>query len=575
MKMHFYRRSLLLTLLLLLAVPTLGHAGDEELFQLTRSILNDQADPGEWPLAARRSQCLESLAALNNEKQSGELLELWSKEKQRGAEGRLSTCWKQGLYWAGLNYAPDSGLTLDRKLASLAGHTEVPPEKLITQLLAQEKQPISKLDQSMVKLLRFAARYDRALKSENSKAELHKLVPDVNELAPQALQLLEKRYPSSGYYHFSYHPVKAEVAQCAFAMLTIVPVEQHSPELKTLSRQLELLFGLGCVHRGWYAAFDTGIALLAKKDKNEGLALLVWKSDFLEYPEVSAPDSVLLSPDIRKTSPKLAHIVSGVNSCLSQLRKQTYKKNPEVFTRLLQEPDSELWRFQVLLSLETARLRADHNLLQLTARSLLEQSERLYSTSREEYENSPNDLCYLYFSAFYAAQRLNDRKLQDDLLSRLLKLYPQMGDYYTDVLYDQQSKNLDWFYLFSDRALAPVWRQKFEAVLLKDSGPQGFSKSEFGMLWATFGTTEIDGKAILTMYKEDYNLMGIAWGAGYAVGRGRAALPVCATWQQLSQIDPRFNTVTCFVEFCGGYAKGKEKESENWDARFLQVLGPK
>ncbi|MCA9020040.1 MAG: hypothetical protein KDA74_07865, partial [Planctomycetaceae bacterium] len=315
------------------------------------------------------------------------------------------------------------------------------------------------------------------------------------------------------------------------------------------------------------------IALLAKNEEQvEGLALLVWQSRFLEYPQVSSSDSVLLSPDIRKTSPKLSQFVSSVNSFLSQLRNQTYKKTPEEFARLLKEPDSELWRFQVLLSLETARLRADHNLLQLTARSLLEQSERLYSTSREEYENSPNDLCCLYFSAFYAAQRLNDRELQDDLLARLLKLYPQMNEFYTDVLYDQQSNNLDWFYLFSDRALAPDWRQKFEAVLLKDSGPQGYSKSEFGMLWATFGTTEIQGKAILTMYKENYNLLGIAWGAGYAVGRGRAALPVCATWQQLSQIDPRFNTVTCFVEFCGGYAKGKEKESENWDARFLQVL---
>ncbi|MCA9007317.1 MAG: hypothetical protein KDA70_18750, partial [Planctomycetaceae bacterium] len=474
MKKYFYRRSLLLTLLLLLAVPTLGQAGDEELFQLARSILNDQADPGEWPLAARRSQCLKNLAALHNEKQTGELLQLWSKEKQSGAEGRLSTCWKQGLYWAGLNYAPDSGLTLARKLASLAGHTEVPPEKLITQLLAQEKQPISKLDQSMVNLLRFAARYDRALKSENSQAELQKLVPVVNELVPQALLLLEKRYPPGGYHTIHYHPVKYEVAQCGLAMLSLVPAEQQSPELHTLANQLDLLFGLGCVYRQWYAAFDKGIALLAKNEEQvEGLALLVWQSGFLEYPQVSSSDSVLLSPDIRKTSPKLSQFVSSVNSFLSQLRNQTYKKTPEEFARLLKEPDSELWRFQVLLSLETARLRADHNLLQLTARSLLEQSERLYSTSREEYENSPNDLCCLYFSAFYAAQRLNDRELQDDLLARLLKLYPQMNEFYTDVLYDQQSNNLDWFYLFSDRALAPDWRQKFEAVLLKDSGPQG------------------------------------------------------------------------------------------------------
>lgn len=567
------RLPLLLISFLMWSAPAVGQAGDEVLFQLARSILNDQADPGENSLSYRRFQCLHELAKLRREKQHWQLLHLWSKEELPSAESQLSICWENGLYWTGLNFAPKTDIPLAQKLASLAGHSEVPPEKLITQLLAQEKQPISKLDQSMVALLRFAARYDRALKGENSQTEFQKLVPVVNELAPQALLLLEKRYPASGYYHFSYHPVRAEVAQCAFAMLTIVPEEQRSPELKALSGQLELLFGMGCVHRGWYAAFDTGVDMLVKEQGDEALALLVWQSNFLDYPAVATDGSVLLSTDNRKAYPKLSQFVAGVNACLNQLRKQTYQQDPEEFTRLLQEPDSELWRFNILLSLETARLRADPKLLQLVSRSLLKQSERLFSPAREEYENSPNDLCYLYFSAFYAAQRLNDRELQNDLLARLLKLYPHMGgEYYTDVLYDQRSHNFDWFYLFSDRTLDPEWRQKFEALLVKGLGRHPYSKSEFGMLWATFGTTEIDGKAILTMYKENYNYLNIAGGAGYAAGRGRAALPVGDTWRKLSQLEPRLNSVACFIDFCGGYMSGKEQQADDWDARFLRVL---
>ena len=564
------RCYLILVISLIQTVPIVCQAGEDVLFQMARSILNEQADPGELSLQHRRSQCLRALVKLRREKEYWQLLQHWTKGEQDSAESQLSICWENELYWTGLNFSSQTDLPLSRKLASMAGLVVVPPEKLIKQVLEREQKPFSKQDQSMVELLRFAARYDQALKSNHPDAEKNKLVPVAIELVPQVLQLLQKQYPSGGYHTLHYHPVRYEVAQCGLAMLTIIPAEQHTPELRQLSSQIDDMFGLGCVRRGWYAAFETGIELLARKDERQ--ALLVWQSSFLDYPEIASNESQLISPESRKASPELAQFVSGVNVCLHQLQKETYKERPEDFKRLLQEPDSELWRFNVLLSLESARLRADQKLLQLVSNSLLEQSDRLYSDKREEYENSPNDLCYLYFSAFRTAQRLNDRELQRNLLSRLLKLYPQMGEFYTDVLYDQQSQNLDWFYLFSDLRLDREWLPQFEVVLLKDSGPYGYSKAEFGMLWATYGTREIKGKAILTRYKANFQFQDIAWGAGYAAGRGRAALPVGATWLKLRRIDPHLNTVPCFVDYCSGYVTGKHKQTDNWDARFLRVL---
>ncbi|QDT40738.1 hypothetical protein Pan241w_07960 [Gimesia alba] len=571
MKFHIHRRTLTLILIVffVLNVPTVGQAGEEVLFQLARSLLNEKTGTGEKVPAFRRKQVLEALARLRLEKE----LEYWPAKNPVEAKNRLSICWENGLYWAGLSYAQESGLSLSQKLASLAGHGESPPERLITQLLAQETKPVQPLDQSMVSLMRFAARYNQALRSENREAELNNLVPVAIELAPQALQLLETSYPPDKFYILLYHPVKSEVAQCTLAMLTLVPVDQRPPELCTLSLQVELMFGLSCIRRGWTSAFNTGIDLLAKKD--ESMALMLWQSGFLTDPEMVRNSSLLLLPESHKAAPKLHHFVAGVNSCLNLLRTQTYQKSPEALSKLLQEPESELWRFCVLLSLETARLRADRKLLQLASRSLLEQSDRLYSFKREEDENMAEDLRCLYYSAFRAAKRVNDSKLQQKLLERILSIDPDIDGTYHNVLTIHHTDISDWSQLLSDAAIDPKWLKKYEEISLNTFEKYLFGQYEIGMLWATTAQSEINGKQILTMYRKCSDLNTLARGAGFAAGRGCALLSVGATWLNLCQSAPRYNSVECFIEYCEGYTEGKQSSRSDWDTRLLQVLNQK
>ncbi|QDT83106.1 hypothetical protein MalM14_07370 [Gimesia chilikensis] len=572
MKFRFHCRLLFLnmTLMLIPAFSSSSQAGEDVLFQMARSILKNESDPADDSLSVARSQYLKFVAKQRDEKETASLLEIWPADSLTEAEIRLSHCWRNRLYWAGLQYAPRSELPLSRKLTSLVGHNKVPPEKVITQLLAQEQKPIASLDQSMVALLRFSARYDQALQSKDPQAELQKLEPDVQALVPHALQLLEKKYPAKGYYHFTWHPVKAEVAQCLFAMLTIVPAEQRSPELRQLSGQIDKAFGLGCAHRGWYAAYERGVELLARQDA--GLALRVWQSDFLENPEVLTSVSRLLSPENRTAFPEFARFVSGTKSLLELLRKTPDPSEQADLLALLEHEDSELWRFCLFLTLETARLRQDRQLLQLASKKLLEQSGRLYDPQQEEAFNMINDLNCLYYSAFRAAQQVNNQKLQHELLSRMILLYPRVGESFFNILDERHIQKQDWLYLFHQRDPASDWLWEYTVMLQEEVEEFGSGIYEAGVLWATTGSTRLGEESIQIIFKHQFKRQCFAWGAGYSVGKGSAPLAVGATWLQLSHLDPEFNQPDCFVEYCAGYAEGRQKLTDNWDARFLRVL---
>lgn len=565
-QLHNRQIALLVFVLFTFAVPAVGQSNDEILFQFARSMVNDQSEPSERSLASRQSMCLNALSKLHREKESFQLLQHWPSADKHGEESRLSTCWRNGLYWAGLNYAQQSELVLSRKLSSLAGHTSVPPEKLITQLMAQEAKPFKQLDQEMIQLLQFSARYDKALQAKDPHPEIQKLVPAAIALAPQALHLRETSYPPKGYSTISYHPVRTEIAQCALAIQVIVPLEKRTDAIHKLLERIDLLFGLGCTRRGWTSAFDAGLDLLAKRD--ESLAILIWQSRFLENFGVDVNNSILLSSDRLKTHPKLSRFISSVKSILNQLRNQTYKKSPEVLTALLQEPDSELWRFYVLLTLEAARLRADERLLQLASRNLLEQSQRLYNPNNEDYEHMLRDLNILYFSAYRSAKRVSNQKLQNELMTRMLSLFPAASneDSHNNILKDRIDEIAIWAYLVSDCYGNPMWLQKFE----EQAGELG--SDYIGIFWALTGKTKIKDKEILTMYDKSYHLDGVAFGAGFAVGTGRASLTVGEAWISLCQANRSYNTLERLAAFCSGYTRGKESPQEIWDTRFIQEL---
>jgi hypothetical protein len=572
MQVQFWYRSLplLLAMLWALTTPTVGQAGEDVLFQLARSTLNEQAGPSMFSLSFRQSQCLEALAFLKREKETADLLMHWPADSPAEAESRLATCWEHGLYQAGLKYAPKSGLSLSRKLTSLAGHAEVPPEKVIAQLLAQEQQPVAPQDQSMVALLEFAARYDQALQGKNPKVELSKLVPEVNQLTPQALRLLEKQYPSENYYVITWHPVRAEVAQCALAMLTIVPQTQRSRELHKLSSQIDQKFARDCYRRGWYAAFETGIELLAQQ--SESMARSVWQSRFLADPEILTSNSIFFSADRQIAYPELSRFITGLKSFLELLNTQAYQQNPADLDALLKHEDSELWRLCVLLSLETARLRKDRELLTRASNSLLQQSKRLLPSTSHDFQNRIRDLNCLYYSAFQAARSVDDQKLQQELLTRVLALYPRIDVGWFETLNERHVPKVEWIYLVSDPDLAPGWLQKYESMLLEDFEKTGGAPVEIGALWATTGRTTIGGKSLLPLLQDHVDLRDVARGAGDSAGGGRAALPVKGTWLRLCQLNPHFDNVPCFLEFCEGFMQARQSQKNDWDARFLRVL---
>lgn len=568
--MNFYfqckRNSLVWTLLIAFSVPSIGWANDKILFQFARNMINDPTVESENSLESQQASCLNALSELQREKETFQLMQHWPSARKQGEESRLSNCWRNGLYWAGLNYSQQSELSLSRKLASLAGHENVPPEKLITQLLAQETKPFKQVDQEMVNVLRFSARYDLARQSRDPNSEIQKLIPDAIALAPQALHLLETSYPPKGYHTISYHPVRTEIAQCALAIQVIVPLEKRTDAMNKLLERIDLLFGLGCFRRGWTSAFDAGLDLLAKRD--EPLAILIWQSRFLETFGVEVNDSILLSSDRLKTHPKLSRFISSVKSILNLFRNQTYKKRPEVLTALLQEPDSELWRFYMLLTLETARLCADEKLLQLASRNLLEQSQRLYNPKNEDYKHMLRDLNILYFSAYRAAQRVNNKELQNELMKRMLSLFPAASneDSHNNILSDRIDEISIWAYLISDRSGDPMWIQKFE----EQAGELG--AYYIGIFWAITGKTKIKDKEILTMYNKPYDFHEVAYGAGFAVGTGRAPFTVGEAWIRLSQADCTYNTIESLTAFCSGYTNGKESPQSIWDTRLFQEL---
>lgn len=575
MNLYFQSKYIYLfwTLLIGFSVPSFGLANDEILFQIARSTINDQTVSNEYSLAHRQSLCLYALSSLRREKETFQLMESWPTDRQSGVERRLSMCWKSGLYWAGLNYSLHSELSLSRKLASLAGHSNVPPEKLITQLLDQETKPFKQADQEMVKLLQFSAKYDGAIQSKDPDQKIQELVTVAIALAPQALHLLDTSYPAKGYHTISYHPVKYEIAQCALAIQDIVPIEKRTDAINMLMERIDLLFGLGCSRRGWTSAFDAGLELLAKKD--ESSAIQIWQSRYLENYGVEVSNSIILSSKNQINCPKLSHFISSVKSILDILRNQTYKKKPEVLSALLQEPDSEIWRFYVLLTLETARLYADEKLLHLGTCNLLEQSQRLHNPNVDDTENMIQDLSILYFSAYRAAKRVNDKKTQKEMMKRLLSLFPKITD---EGIFDVLSTNVDeisiWAFLISDSSHDGVSLHNFEETLFRASeGLVGKLETHcIGIIWATTGKTKIKGKNILTMYNKSYEFHGIAFGAGFAVGSGRALLTVGEAWTRLCQADRYYNTMECLAAFCTGYTKGRENPQAIWEARLIQEL---
>lgn len=403
------------------ATSTIAIADEKMLFDLAVTIPKefDDAQGDRYG----QLKCFDALAGLRCEREAWQILQVWSlSNDDRHQGGFLRSCWRNELYWVGMNLAEQSNLTFSEKLASLGGCPRPPPNQLVTQLLNLNAEALHDSDQDMAALLRFAAIYDEDLHNNASERDLSKVVSVAIDVAPRALRLLETSYPPEGYF-FHFHPVREEVYLCSLAMLSIVPDADRSDSMKTLLEQVSgnLSVVFTCSERGWIQAAETGFDLESDDDD----AAFIWRSALVETLNVDLRGTSRLAipaPSDEQRELQLWRI--RIRKLMEDLRNRVYLQNPDRLSRYFQEQDTELWTVQVLLILEVARVRRDNELLVTAANELLKQSDRIYDFANPSPNDPVSDLDCLYHSALRAARRTGNRKLQDQLTSRVIQLIP-------------------------------------------------------------------------------------------------------------------------------------------------------
>lgn len=579
-----HKLRIIIYLMWLLAVPVFGLAGDEVFFRYAVNVRNtpsseDGSKSDKESLGENRTSCFYALARLRQEKNSLQILNAWKTDDEDWQESRLSTCWKNGLFWAGLDLAQQSKLPLSKKLSGLASHSSVPPERLINQLLALKTKPLTQTDQDLAAILRFAALYDRACKSKNSKTELKKLIPAAIKLAPQALRFGNAPYPTKQRYSpHQYILVLGEFDQCYFAIISIVPPEQRTADIKKMADHI-VYGGSSCSDRGWTLAFETWLDSRTYDDSyDDDLAALYWQSALLENLNVNLQKPEKQIPVNKNIHPKLHRWRTQVRGLMDVLRSRSYLKKPKFLHPFIQEKDDELWQTLVLLSLEVARINADKTLLQHVSKELLVQRERVYDPEKDDgWPNLARDLQYLYLSAHRAAVRVKDENLQQKLIKEMISIAP-----YTRVKTSDLSSNLNnfdtvpvWVRVVCDKSRDVKLISEIEELMIKllknkKEGEEG--RKTLGTIWAMNGASQIKAKKILSLCKKRDEQHDVTYGVGFSVGSGCSSLSVTEALTSLRKAGIGGDTLVNFTAFCNGYTDARDDSRKTWTNRLAQKL---
>jgi len=505
-----------------------------------------------------------------------QILKAWSSVGDIDQEDKMRMCWEHELYWAGFNLARSSKLPLSIKLASLAGCNRVPPESLVTELLDRKSGAVTQSDQDAAALLRFAALYDNACRNGGSKADLTKLVSAAIAIAPRALRLLDGSYPPGrNYSHFQ--PVEYEVDQCYLAILSIVPAKDRTNAIIKMMKSL----GAGgiwamsnCAAREWVPAVETECDLHSDDD----WAVLRWRTALLEHLSVDLRGSRDRLTAKRKVKPSLHRWRTQVRQLMETLRTQSYKDQPDHLTKFLQELDSKLWRIHVLLSLETARIRADRGLLKIVAKELVSQRARIYDPDGDPMWNSARDLTCLYQSGYRAAWRVRDKDLQQEFLKRIVAILPRaVGEdihhpyaQIPGILKDFEGEIPVWLRLVCDGPRDSAMVERFEDQMLKPGGPS--DTRSLGAFWAIAGAPKAKAGRIRRAIQVSSEISEVAYGVGLAVGCRCSTLSVSEAWMSLCEAGFG-GTLKRLTAFVNGYAEAREDPRAIWSARLVRQLG--
>ena len=514
------------------SVVTVGKAGDDEvLFRYAVALQNETQYSDSYGETRanyqefQRNRCVRALARLRRERETLLIFGNWSTDDAFWQKSRLRDCWGNELYLAGLNLARRSKLPLSVRLTSLATQDRVPPDSLITQLLNHESEALSEGDQDMVALLRFATLYDNTCRRAGSEADLTKLIPAALAVAPRVLRLSDTSYPP-GPESDHFHPVQYEIDDCSLAILSIVPADQRTDAIIELTKERQLGHGgmaaSHCSSRGWIPAVESGCDLYS-----DDWAVFKWRAALLEHLSVDLRSSSERPSAKQKAQPTLHRLRSQVRALMGILRSRSYQGEPEHLTPFFEESDAELWSIHVLLSLEAARVHTDKTLLQAVAKELLSQSTRIHNPA-DRRPGPAWDLTRLYQSAHRAAGRVGDEKLQEELLERMIAIYPHaVGERaYEGILSDFDGEMPVWVRVVCDGSRDMAVVRRFEDVMVemlklgRPKSPEGATaaRRSLGAFWAMTGASKTKADRILGTCRHLTHAHHVAYGVGLAVG---------------------------------------------------------
>ncbi len=266
---------------------------------------------------------------------------------------------------------------------------------------------------------------------------------------------------------------------------------------------------------------------------------------------------------------------------METLRSRSYEDQPDHLTKLFQESDSKLWRILVLLSLETARVRADKGLLRTVAKELFSQSARIYDPDQDDDwdSGSARDLTCLYQSGHRAACRVGvgDKKLKREFLERIAAILPRAveEDIYhpyahtQGILEDFEGEIPVWVRVVCDGPRDSAVVERFENQMLKSGGTSALRS--LGAFWAMAGAPKAKADRIRGVCQHPTEHDEVAYGVGLAVGCGCYPLSVGEAWLALCEagFGGKLESLTSFIN---GYAEAREDPRAIWSARLVRQL---
>ena len=443
----------------------------------------------------------------------------------------------------------------------------------------------SPLDQDMVALLRFSALYDQTVHQRATKEDLSNVAAAAVEVAPRALRLFESSYPPA-WRDLHFHPVHSEVALCSLAMLSIIPGPDRDDALKKLLENVSGDFpvALECSRRGWIDAAETGFDFAGDD------AAFAWRTALLETLNVDLRGRSRLAENASSDERRDLQLWrSRIRTLLKDLRNREHVHHPNSFSRYYLEVDDEMWRVQMLLILEAARILGDGGLLNTTTSELLQRSDRVYDKSAPVAgEHSARDLTVLYHSALRAAERVDNLKLREDLYARLISLVP---DVFEEVFnHPAQSPNPGAVLLDFDEPV-PTWvrvictsRAERDIIVEYENAVfkfQASSQARFvgpsspfaalGACWAIRGSIPAKMKHLLQRCESEEDEHALAYGAGLAVGFGSCPFSLSEMWLVL-ETNGCGKSLPYLTALTQGYVDARIDPYKRWSVRFVQEL---